>query len=162
MVDCFLYCKKFLFNLNLFTYPIFFSDKNLVDLDHIIVPVLEHANHWIVVHTDLRKRTIYYVDTQWDSSNHQDAKVHLQAMFHFIKHEYSLLLKSNYVTETLDVWLNRWQFLSPDHFKAPNQCNSWDCGVWICLFADCVCRRWCPVDFHPSEMPAYHLYSTLR
>jgi hypothetical protein len=109
---------------------------DIFTLDKVFVPV-HLGNHWcLAVINFADKRFEYY-----DSLGGENPKC-LERLRRYVKDEYRTKHKGEYD-------LSEWQDYTP--LNIPHQQNGYDCGVFMCKFADYLSRGK-PFDFSQSDM----------
>lgn len=114
---------------------------NLFAKELILVPV--HLDvHWSLVVTDLREKSIVYLD----SMGHKRPDV-LELIFHYLQDE-------SKARRHVDLNPSEWKQYSMPTEKIPQQGNDRDCGVFTCKYADYISRG-CPITFSQQHMPLF-------
>ena len=110
------------------------------DLDMIICPIHVGKTHWALGVCDLKDKAFYY----YDSLNGR-VPMFEEVFKKYIQDEHRDKLKA----ELPDP--NAWSE-QPCKHQPPRQFNGYDCGVFMCQFADCVARD-VEFDFDQDMIP---------
>ena len=92
----------------------------------MIVPINVDKNHWALGFVDFTEKIISY----WDSLGGDHPKFK-QWMQQYLKDEW----KDKKGSEEFP-----YSFSFDDTTEVPHQTNSYDCGVFTCMFAECLTR----------------------
>ena len=116
--------------------------------NRLIMPLNRNGNHWACVAIDFAATTITYLDSLIPESwvGKYGREYTLPAL-RFIQDEH---LRRFHCTDTRE-----WILKGSTRDTVPQQTNGWDCGVYACLFADCVVRdqplRLTPAQVHDAR-----------
>ena len=112
---------------------------DLFQMDLVFFPLNVNNNHWVLVSASLATKTIEYYDSMNNDGTESRKMVAIYlSQLHQVLHG-----------NALD--LNEWD--SIDRHDIPQQENGFDCGVFVCQFAERLSRR-APFDFTQADMPA--------
>eukprot|EP00742_Colponemidia_sp_Colp-10_P008167 GILJ01008823.1.p2 GENE.GILJ01008823.1~~GILJ01008823.1.p2 ORF type:complete len:436 (-),score=65.68 GILJ01008823.1:2219-3526(-) len=114
---------------------------DIFDTDKMIVPVNLSQTHWCIAVIDFRIKEILYIDSMWGSN-----EACLNALLKYLVDEYKDKKGGDLDTT---MWRKR-----NAKSSVPRQSNGYDCGMFICKFAECVSedRSW---DFDQSQMRTF-------
>lgn len=108
--------------------------------EKLFIPIYkEQEKHWCLVYVNLKKKTIEY----YDSFRVRNI-VCLKIIFSYLIFEH--LDKKGYSLNTRN-WSLR-------NMTCPVQQNLWDCGVFICMFAEHLARD-APLNFSQKDMKRF-------
>ncbi|XP_055482180.1 sentrin-specific protease 2-like [Psammomys obesus] len=114
---------------------------NLFAKELILVPV--HLDvHWSLVVTDLRKKSIVYLDSMG-----QKRPDILELIFCYLQDE-------SKARRNRDLSPSEWKQYSMPAEEIPQQLNGGDCGVFTCKYADYISRGQ-PITFSQQHMPLF-------
>jgi Ulp1 family protease len=108
-----------------------FPNKNVFELDQLIIPINVNRIHWVCVAVSIPHRTITYHDSLGSPGDS-----YLQHILHYLKDEYEVIHGSRPTNH----WSNEWQLLPGSEVNTPQQDNGFDCGMFTCANADCIMR----------------------
>ncbi|XP_031452400.1 sentrin-specific protease 2 isoform X2 [Phasianus colchicus] len=109
---------------------------------HIILVPIHLTSHWTLVVVDIRKKTITY----FDSFGKKGDKI-CQAIFQYLQEE-------SWEKDKVKLSFSEWTLYSMESHEIPQQLNGSDCGVFMCKYADYVCRDK-PITFTEKDMPYF-------
>ncbi|KAH7725667.1 sentrin/sumo-specific protease [Aphelenchoides avenae] len=113
--------------------------------DLLLVPMHDRAQwHWTLAAIDLkRKRVTHYDPLEADANAELYTPACLGVLRNYLKSECE-----DKLSQTFD--FDGWTF---DNAKdVPRQRNDFDCGVFVCQYADCLSRDQ-PIRFNPVQAP---------
>ena len=99
--------------------------EDIFALDKIFFPVNVPNVHWACAVIFVQEKRIQYFDSLGGAGKH-----YLKALLQYVKDEWE---SKNPGEELPD--LKDWKLVSTT-IDTPRQENGWDCGVFICMFAD--------------------------
>lgn len=106
--------------------------------EKLLIPIhLEEDNHWCLVLVDFSQQAIKYYDSL-GGRNFKCLKIILKY----------LILEYHHKKEE-EFSANGWMLVNVN--KCPKQENLWDCGVFVCMFAEYLARG-APLNFSQSDM----------
>ncbi|XP_060225992.1 sentrin-specific protease 2-like, partial [Meriones unguiculatus] len=114
---------------------------NIFAKELLLVPV-HLGMHWSLVVTDLRKKSIVYLD-----SLGQKRPDILELLFCYLREESKARRNS-------DLSPAEWKQHSMSAEEIPQQLNGGDCGVFACKYADYISRGQ-PITFSQQHMPLF-------
>ncbi|XP_060226873.1 sentrin-specific protease 2-like [Meriones unguiculatus] len=114
---------------------------NIFAKELILVPV-HLGMHWSLAVTDLRKKSIVYMD-----STGQKRPDILELLFCYLREESKARRNS-------DLSPVEWKQHSMSAEEIPQQLNGGDCGVFACKYADYISRGQ-PITFSQQHMPLF-------
>ena len=115
------------------------APPDLFTMELVFFPLNTNNSHWVLVTASPPTKTIAY----YDSMNHNGSESRKMVASYLSKlHE-----KLNGNALDLDNWD------SIDQRDIPQQDNGFDCGVFVCQYAERLSRR-APLDFTQDDMPA--------
>lgn len=100
--------------------------KDIFKLDKIIFPINEGRMHWVCAVVFVQEKRIQFYDSMG-----ADGMVYLESLFQYIQDEHKA--KHGGPLPDVDDWK-----LVPCTQDTPRQGNGFDCGVFLCTFADFV------------------------
>ncbi|XP_052541952.1 sentrin-specific protease 2 [Tympanuchus pallidicinctus] len=109
---------------------------------HIILVPIHLRSHWTLVVVDIRMKTITY----FDSLGKRGDKI-CEAVFQYLQEE-------SWEKRKVKLSLSEWTLHSMESHEIPQQSNGSDCGVFMCKYADYVCRDK-PITFTEEDMPYF-------
>jgi sentrin-specific protease 1 len=112
---------------------------DIFHLDRMILPVHVHGNHWTLADVRLREHSIHYHDPLL--GNGDDIMAHI---LHFIRDEYARLHSGSPLPD-------EWTLVGSSPDNTPQQGNHHDCGVFVCIMADCL-QRDHPLKFTQQQL----------
>ena len=118
------------------------STKKKIDVfnnELMLVPINVGKNHWALGVVDLKNERIEY----WDSLG-ADHKRFKQWILKYLEDEW----KDKKAAKPFPYSFGK---QSDSHAEIPNQHNSYDCGVFTCMFAECITRGADP-DFTQDDI----------
>lgn len=124
--------KKQLYNYR--SVQFFFSKKhiNIMEKGKLFIPVNVDENHWVFVVVFIAEKTIRYYDSLYNNTR-----------FNMVVNN----IKQYMFDSTLD---QTWEIQSDHHRVVPQQQNSHDCGVFMCMMMDALL----------DEIPLHHIKQT--
>lgn len=106
--------------------------------DKLFIPIhLEEDNHWCLIYVNFNDRSIKYYDSL-GGRNFMCLKIILK---------YLILEFKDKKEDEFNA--NGWLLMNVS--KCPKQDNLWDCGVFVCMFAEHLARG-APLNFSQSDM----------
>ena len=118
----------------------FTKDLDIFSLDLVLVPI-HHGLHWALVAVDLKKRTVTYYDSMLRHGK-DDSCVGKVIRYLEEEHQHRKGYRMNF------------QLRSMWDQTVPQQSNGFDCGVFVCRFAEQLSRG-SPPDATQEHMPLY-------
>lgn len=118
--------------------------------EKLFVPVhIEDENHWCLMCVNFNKKTIKY----YDSLGGRNFTC-LKLMLKYLMYEHLNKKKTEF-------YPGGWRLNNIR--KCPQQNNVWDCGVFVCMFAEHLARN-APLNFTHEDMPNLRkqLYSEIK
>ena len=104
-----------------------FVKPEMLKKKKIILPIDLHNNHWAIGVIDNERKIIKYLD-----SKHYDGDLYVKALLRFVHDAWNILNKDS----TLPY--NNQRKTIPCDDNIPWQANGYDCGVFCCMYAECV------------------------
>lgn len=114
---------------------------NLFAKELILVPIHQGV-HWSLVVTDLREKSLVYLD----SRGHKRPDV-LELVFHYLQDE-------SQARRHVELNPLEWKRYSMAAEDIPQQKNGSDCGMFTCKYADYISRGQ-PITFSQQHMPLF-------
>jgi len=111
----------------------------LFNFKKIIVPVHDGGNHWTLIEINFQGKSIEYYDSLGG-----DGRKYVIAIFQYIEDEYQKLFNRELPQS------NTWSLITGRR-ETPQQSNGYDCGVFVCLFAETITRN-VPPNFSQSDI----------
>jgi sentrin-specific protease 1 len=105
-------------------------------LETLFVPINTDNAHWTAATIHFPTRTITYLDSLGDPGH-----IHLRRLLRYLKDEHQHLYQRE---------LPEWT-LVPTPPTTPRQVNGFDCGVYVCYFANRVFQRF-PMSASPADI----------
>lgn len=106
--------------------------------EKIFIPVhLEEENHWCLVYIDFLKKTIKYYDSLGGRN------------FSCLKQILRYLMLEHVNKKHVDFRPGGWCLVNDR--DCPKQLNIWDCGVFVCMYAEYLSRNK-PLNFSQKDM----------
>ncbi|XP_050533325.1 sentrin-specific protease 1-like [Daktulosphaira vitifoliae] len=106
--------------------------------EKLFIPVhIEEDNHWCLVYVDFLKKTIKYYDSLGGRN------------FMCLKLILKYLMMEHINKKNVDFRPGGWSLLNVK--KCPKQNNLWDCGVFVCMYAEYLSRNQ-PLTFSQKDM----------
>lgn len=107
----------------------------------LFIPVhIDEENHWCLIYVNLKKHSICYYDSL-GGSNFKSLKLVLK-----------YLMLEHLDKKKTEFFPSGW--LLKIAKKCPKQRNLWDCGVFVCMFAEHLARN-APLKFSQKDMPKF-------
>lgn len=116
-----------------------YTGKDIFNLDKIIFPINQGRMHWVCAVAYMQEKRIQFYD-----SLGSDGMQYLEAIFKYIQDEHHD--KKGSPLPDIDGWR-----LIPCSRDTPRQLNSYDCGVFTCMFADFLSKD-CPLVFDQNHI----------
>ena len=113
--------------------------RNIFDYEILLFPI-HLGNHWCLAVFDLKKKKCSYYDSL-AGSNEQCLKL----LFTYLKFEHNRRLG-----RLMDI--RAWE--TKIEKDIPLQVNRYDCGMFLCKYAECITRR-AKMSFQQSDMTYY-------
>ena len=101
---------------------------NIFTLDKLFVPINQCNQHWTLCMVDFCAKKICYFD-----SMSKDGMRYLKAMEKYLQKEHEKLVREKRTDSSS--W--NWELIQTPK-DCPQQGNGWDCGVFVCMYADCL------------------------
>jgi len=101
--------------------------QNIISLEKLLIPVHENNNHWTLILVNFKHKNIQYLDCD-------NGTKYIQATFRFLQDE-----NQNHHDHNLPQ-LHEWT-LTKCRGETPKQSNNYDCGVFVCVFAESIMRN---------------------
>lgn len=120
------------------------KEVNLFQFDLLLFPAnvpLNNPNHWVLVVIHPKLKLVEF----FNSSVSPDRWGLKQLVFHFF--EYQVFMSQGEIILLDD-------YRGQDRWDTPRQTNGYDCGVFVCRYADCLSRK-STFDFTQEDMPAF-------
>jgi len=113
--------------------------KNIFEVERIFFPININNTHWALVVAFMDEKRIQYYD--YDSLKRNGTR-YLDGIFQYLQDDYKRQFKS-------DMDTSEWRLVlctedTPQQDKY-NKDNGWDCGVFVCLFADFIAMDCAPI-----------------
>ena len=124
---------------------------DLFSFDRFIVPMNIGKNHWALGLVDLKEKAIKYYDSLAEGTIHKSFVSHMKK---YLADEW----KDKKKGEECPDFEN---FETPLVYP-PQQSNSYDCGVFTCMNAECLSARRDWIDFDQSMIPDMRLKMLLQ
>eukprot|EP01127_Copromyxa_protea_P021974 TRINITY_DN7698_c0_g1_i1.p1 TRINITY_DN7698_c0_g1~~TRINITY_DN7698_c0_g1_i1.p1 ORF type:complete len:596 (-),score=98.04 TRINITY_DN7698_c0_g1_i1:72-1859(-) len=124
------------------------KDKDIFALDKIFIPVHVHGNHWCLAVLNIRDKRIEY----YDSMGNSNPKC-IENLKKYLLDEHKSKKGEDLDIDTYDVYSP-----GPD---CPQQTNVYDCGVFMCKFADYHSRD-LPLTFSQRNIPFFRKQMALQ
>jgi len=118
----------------------FIRKCNIFNYEILLIPI-HLGNHWCLAVIDLKQKIFSYYDSLAAGSNNQCIKL----LFTYLKYEHNRRLGR---IMNMRGWVTR---IEKD---IPQQGNRYDCGMFLCKFAEFTCRR-AKISFQQSDMTYY-------
>ncbi|KAG0144488.1 hypothetical protein CROQUDRAFT_659921 [Cronartium quercuum f. sp. fusiforme G11] len=96
--------------------------------DIVLIPVNVDNAHWICVAINIRKKRFEVYDSL--GARHESILNNLRAY----------LATEHLQRKKFELDLAKW--INYDHPNVPTQKNQYDCGVFVCMYMDCLSRKW--------------------
>jgi hypothetical protein len=122
-----------------------FPIQDIFSVEKIFFPINHNQNHWLCVVVYMEERRIEMYDSRVSSL--QATSGVLESIFRYLQDEH--LDKKKTPLPGLDEWM---LISSPD--GTPQQNNSYDCGVFTCMFALFLCEG-IPLHYIPGLTSLY-------
>jgi hypothetical protein len=119
--------------------------QDIFSVEKIFFPINHSENHWLCVVVNMEERRIEMYDSRVSSL--QATSGVLESIFRYLQDEH--LDKKKTPLPGLDEWM---LISSPD--GTPQQNNSYDCGVFTCMFALFLCEG-IPLHYIPGLTSLY-------
>lgn len=114
-----------------------------LNFDILLIPICE-SEHWRLVTVDMRMQSIRYFDSYLN--------IPILAEHYLEQYLMKMLNFLNYQSQRengIALNLKEWSLEIPDNI--PEQTNSFDCGVFVCQFAEFISRD-SPLNFEQKHM----------
>ncbi|GAA6030010.1 hypothetical protein JCM8097_009213 [Rhodosporidiobolus ruineniae] len=109
--------------------------------DTIIIPINQGGSHWVCAAVNIRDKRIEYYDSLGSAR-----PVVYATLRKWVEAEHL-----NRKKEPIDLEAEGWENYWDD--DRPGQENSYDCGVFTCMFMECLSREVDGFDFTQEDMP---------
>ncbi|VVC25183.1 Hypothetical protein CINCED_3A000641 [Cinara cedri] len=104
----------------------------------LFIPIhIREDNHWVLVYVDFENKTINYYDSIGNSG------------YDFMKVIVSYLRLEGVHKKNMHFCFDKWRLRNVK--DCPQQQNHWDCGVFLCAFAEHLSRN-APLNFSQDDM----------
>jgi Ulp1 family protease len=120
--------------------------KNIFMYNHVFFPINKGDSHWILINYDTKEELINVYDP-WPGV---ESQVWVDRITQYICDEYQRLYNKNDYAFALKDKLRD----NAVYRNCPKQNNSWDCGVYVCLFGYYVALDK-EMDFSPEYVTKY-------
>ena len=117
--------------------------RNIFMYDHLFFPINKGGSHWLLIHYS-RKEELISVYDPWPRGK---SPVWVDRITQYMADEYDRLYKNNY---PLKDKLPK----NAVYASCPKQTNTWDCGVYVCLFGYYLAMEK-KMDFSPEYVTKY-------
>uniref|UniRef100_A0A914WLX7 Ubiquitin-like protease family profile domain-containing protein n=1 Tax=Plectus sambesii TaxID=2011161 RepID=A0A914WLX7_9BILA len=114
---------------------------NIFDQDLLLFPINDRGNHWTLIVVDMRQRRMSYYDSMGN-----DGSKHLKAIREYLKGYFAEKKPAERFVP----------FTMVNEKKLPRQHNTWDCGVYLCQYAEHLSRG-APLSFVQADMARFRL-----
>ena len=126
------------------------QNSNIFDLDILAFPVNINMSHWVLIVIDFRNKQIEFCDSLGNAGVE-----HLQSVMSFILDEHSRIFNSPLPNR------NIWNLKSWGN-TIIQQPNAFDCGVFVCIYAETLIRGSHPRKISRiTENPRYWLLHSI-
>lgn len=139
------------------------SNVNIFRFNYVFMPV-GNPVHWTLIVIDMRKKLISYYDSMGGGQANAGGYHHRRNVLKYLKDEYERKTSSQFPTEWESNLKNdnvsQWTM----NAQVPQQNNGYDCGIYICLFAEYISRQ-CSFDFSQRNIPYFRkriMYEVLQ
>ncbi|KAI6171939.1 hypothetical protein M3Y98_00917800 [Aphelenchoides besseyi] len=126
-----------------------FKKKNIFEYNVLLFPI-HNGEHWSIVVADLNRRLFFYYDSLTFSMDEQAKLFTHEYVGHvkcFIESEAKTKLNVDFYCNDFDVVF----------INEPAQHNHFDCGVFVCCYAEFYCRHDHTLSFSQPEMHFYRI-----
>ncbi|KAI6193464.1 hypothetical protein M3Y96_01020600 [Aphelenchoides besseyi] len=123
--------------------------KNIFEYNVLLFPI-HNGEHWSIVVADLNRRLFFYYDSLTFSMDEQAKLFTHEYVGHvkcFIESEAKTKLNVDFYCNDFDVVF----------INEPAQHNHFDCGVFVCCYAEFYCRHDHTLSFSQPEMHFYRI-----
>jgi len=107
-------------------------NRNLFSLNKLIIPIHANGNHWTLILINFESKYIEYFDSLGD-----DGTTYINATYQYIQDEHLKMFHHTLPAQ------NTWRLITC-RGATPQQNNNYDCGVFVCLFAEALTRNATP------------------
>lgn len=121
------------FSRQLYNRHIFSSDK-------LLIPINDNGNHWTLICINFSSKNIQYLDSLGNPG-----QIYTNSCLQYIKDEHWSKLNAPLQDQ------NKWT-AQQNRDEVPHQIKGYDCGIFVCLFADIL---------QPDPLSALNLLSKL-
>ena len=134
-------------------------------LKQIIVPVNRGNNHWMCLCVDVENHEIYSLDSKEEESKQNEKNKQNKKNEQKGNEQYLTKCMESMERFLLDEWKEKkgrkkspgWKVGTRKMDPVPQQYNDFDCGVFVCAYAECLCRGVSAFDFNQGDMLAYRM-----
>ncbi|KAI6196119.1 hypothetical protein M3Y94_01071200 [Aphelenchoides besseyi] len=126
-----------------------FKKKNIFEYNILLFPI-HNGEHWSIVVADLSRRLFFYYDSLKFPTD-EDAKLYTRGYVGHVKCFIEGEAKTKF---NVDYYCNDFDIV---FVNEPVQNNHYDCGVFLCCYAEFYCRHDRSLSFSQSEMYAYRM-----
>jgi hypothetical protein len=120
--------------------------RNIFMYDHLFFPINKGGSHWLLIHYS-RKEELISVYDPWPRGK---SPVWVDRITQYLSDEYERLYNNKKYAVALRDKLRG----SAVYQTCPKQTNSWDCGVYVCLFGYCLAMDE-QMNFSPEYVTKY-------
>jgi hypothetical protein len=120
--------------------------RNIFMYDHLFFPINKGGSHWFLINYDAKEELINVYDP-WP---HVESQVWVDRITQYLSDEYERLYNNKKYAVALRDKLRG----SAVYQTCPKQTNSWDCGVYVCLFGYCLAMDE-QMNFSPEYVTKY-------
>jgi hypothetical protein len=117
--------------------------SDLFQLDKIFFPCNISQSHWSCVIVTISTCSIQYFDSMLGNGDR-----YMHHILHYLQDDW--LRTKGFEMPNLRQWTMQ------NNRDVPTQTNSYDCGVFVCLFATCMAFDW-TMNFTQSDMPSMRM-----
>jgi sentrin-specific protease 1 len=132
------------------------GDVDIFSHDFILIPV-HLGNHWALCSVNCGEKCLSYYDSMAGGQVNQNGQKLMKRILSYLKKEYE-----DKKHEPLpSYWTVKPVGITPDVIRChsiPQQDNGSDCGVFVCMYADCISRQ-VPFRFSQVRHPSLSLTS---
>lgn len=114
----------------------------IFELDKVIIPCNVNGVHWTCVVAYMQEHRIQYYDSMGDDGN-----VYTDALLRFIEDEWKSKKGEDFF------YSSKWKIVGSVQ-GIPRQRNTYDCGVYTCLFADFLSAN-IPLNFQQENVDRF-------
>ena len=115
-------------------------ENSIFACDALFFPCNVHLDHWILIVAFMKEKTIQVFD-----SCRGKYEAHVRGIYGYLVDEHRAKMKGVELPDQ-----NKWK-LYPKSPHCPAQGNGFDCGVFVCMYADYISNGW-PLVFNQSHI----------